>query len=407
MAEFLIEPRIRGFISLTSHPAGCAKNIDLQIERIRSENLPMGQKNGLQNVLVIGSSTGYGLGAALAACFGYGANVLGVCFERKPEGEKPGSAGWYNSARASETAAQDNLIFQTINGDAFSDDIKNQTIESIKKEYGKIDLVIYSLAAPRRNDAQGNVWNSVLKPIDQRYEGKSFDLRKESITDISIEPATADEILGTQKVMGGEDWQEWIELLAEQNLLADGARTVAFSYIGPEITQALYRNGTIGEAKKHLENTAIVLDKVLSQTSNNITGTVGGAWISVNKAVVTQASSAIPVVGLYMSILFRLLNERNENESTCDQGIRLLRDHLAPHSEPRLDEAGRIRLDDFEMADDVQHTIAEIWPMISNNNFADLADWPYFKKEFANLFGFEISGVDYSLPVEVDIPLNS
>jgi len=407
MPKSTVEPKIRGFISLTSHPAGCAENVRSQISQIESKMLSKRTDTTIRNALVIGSSTGYGLGAALTACFGYKANTLGVCFEKSPDNIKTGTAGWYNSASASHEAKNRGLLYKTINGDAFSDEVKQQVVEQLKHEYGLIDTLIYSLAAPRRNNSSGEHWNSVLKPIGQVYSGKSFDLRREEISHIEIEPATDEEINSTIKVMGGEDWQDWVTLLAGEDLLAPNIKTVAFSYIGPDLTKDLYRQGTIGRAKAHLESSADAIHSLINQHSVLQGDGSGGAWISVNKAVVTQASSAIPVVGLYMSILFRILNNRGENESTCEQGIRLFQDYLMLSTPIKTDAARRIRLDNFEMIAEVQEQVASIWGDITNDNLTELADWPYFKNEFARLFGFNINEIDYDKPVEIDIPLNN
>lgn len=407
MPESIVKPKIRGFISLTSHPAGCAENIHSQIKQIESQMLSEHTDRTMRNTLVIGSSTGYGLGAALTACFGYKANTLGVCFEKSPNELKTGTAGWYNSASASHMAKNKGLVYKTINGDAFSDEIKQQVVNQLREEYGPIDTLIYSLAAPRRNNPSGEHWNSVLKPIGQVYSGKSFDLRREEISHIEIEPATDEEINSTIKVMGGEDWENWVSLLDKQNLLAPNFKTVAFSYVGPDLTKALYREGTIGRAKAHLESTANTIHALVNQNPRLRGDGSGGAWISVNKAVVTQASSAIPVVGLYMSILFRIMNNRDDNESTCTQAIRLFHDYLMHPSPIKTDAARRIRLDNFEMLTEVQEQVEAIWGDITNDNLGELADWPYFKNEFGRLFGFNVNEINYEKPVEIDVPLNS
>ena len=407
MPESIVKPKIRGFISLTSHPAGCAENIHSQIKQIESQMLSEHMDKTMRNTLVIGSSTGYGLSAALTACFGYKANTLGVCFEKSPNELKTGTAGWYNSASASHMAKNKGLVYKTINGDAFSDEIKQQVVNQLREEYGPIDTLIYSLAAPRRNNPSGEHWNSVLKPIGQVYSGKSFDLRREQISHIEIEPATDEEINSTIKVMGGEDWENWVSLLDKQNLLAPNFKTVAFSYIGPDLTKALYREGTIGRAKAHLESTANTIHALVNQNPRLRGDGSGGAWISVNKAVVTQASSAIPVVGLYMSILFRIMNNRDDNESTCTQAIRLFHDYLMHPSPIKTDAARRIRLDNFEMLTEVQEQVEAIWGDITNDNLGELADWPYFKNEFGRLFGFNVNEINYEKPVEIDVPLNS
>ncbi|MFW5829636.1 MAG: enoyl-ACP reductase FabV [Planctomycetota bacterium] len=395
MSEQVIAPRIRGFICLTAHPEGCAANVRAQIETIR-QRCP---KEGLQRVLVIGSSTGYGLSSLLTAVFGYGADAVSICFEREPTERKPGSAGWYNLAEAHAQAQASGRRLVTINGDAFSDDVKHKALTAIR-ELGPIDLVVYSLAAPRRSDARtGETWQSVLKPIGGPFTGKTIDLSKDAVTTATFEPASEEEIAATVKVMGGDDWRAWIELLRQQELLAAGCRTVAYSYIGPQVTHAIYRAGTIGRAKDHLEATAQELDAELQRHCR------GHAYVSVNKALVTQASAAIPVVSLYVSILFRVMKEAGVHEDCCDQIVRLFTDHLAPGAEPGLDEAGRIRLDDKEMADAIQEHVADIWERINTDNLSELSDYAGFQQAFRQLFGFDVAGIDYQQPTETDRPL--
>jgi len=394
MSQQVIEPRIRGFISLTSHPEGCAVNVREQVEVVRKAALP----GSLGTVLVIGSSTGYGLASALVSCFGYGAKTLGVCFEKEPEETKPGTAGWYNLAEAHRLARAEGRTFETINGDAFSTEVKQQVVEALRR-LGPADLVIYSLAAPRRKDAAGNVWNSTLKPIGAPYTGKGFDLRGETVTEASIEAATSEEIEHTAKVMGGEDWSDWTELLLAEGLLAPGARTVAYSYIGPELTAEIYRDGTIGRAKEHLEATGHALDARMQSA-------VGGhAWVSVNKAVVTQASAAIPAVPLYLSVLIKLMKERGTHEGPIEQIVRMFRDHTGPGATPKLDDKGRIRLDDLEMQPDIQAEIAGIWEHLTTENFRERSDYAGYQADFHRLFGFDVPGVDYTAPTEVNRPL--
>ncbi|MFA7248442.1 MAG: enoyl-ACP reductase FabV [Dehalococcoidia bacterium] len=396
MSLQVVEPRIRGFISLTSHPEGCAANIREQVEVVRRAGITA----HIGTVLVIGSSTGYGLASALVACFGYGARTLGVCLEKAPEETKTATAGWYNLAEAHRLARAEGRTFETINGDAFSAEVKQQTVDALRR-LGPVDLVIYSLAAPRRRDTHtGEIWNSTLKPIGRRYTGKAFDLRGEAVTSASIDAATRDEIENTVRVMGGEDWSDWIELLLHEQLLAPGARTIAYSYIGPELTAAIYRDGTIGHAKEHLEETGHTLDRVLG-------GAVGGgAWVSVNKAVVTQASAAIPAVPLYLSVLMKLMKERGTHEEAIEQIVRLFRDYAAPGVTPATDAHGRIRLDDREMAPDVQSEVAAIWEQLSTENFRALSDYGGYRLAFHRLFGFDVPGVDYGAPTEVNRSLD-
>jgi enoyl-[acyl-carrier protein] reductase/trans-2-enoyl-CoA reductase (NAD+) len=391
MSKMVVEPRIRGFISLTSHPEGCAANVRRQVDVAKVG----GRGEGLGNVLVVGSSQGYGLSTLLTAVFGYGANLLGVCFEKEPTETKTGTAGWYNLVEAHRLAEVEGRQLSTINGDAFSDAVKRTVVRELKERFGPLELLVYSLAAPRRVDAEGVVWNSTLKPLGERYTGKAFDLRHHKVIDAALEPASAEEVASTVKVMGGEDWRDWIELLREEGLLAAGFRTVAYSYIGPEVSAAIYRRGTIGRAKEHLEATGIELNRELSTDG-------GGAWVSINKGVVTQASSAIPAVPLYISAVFKVMKEREIHEGTIEQIVRLFHDHLAPGKTPRTDDEHRIRLDDLEMLPEVQAAVAERWDSIDDDTLYELTDYAGFRRDFEQLFGFEVDGVDYSAATEVN-----
>jgi enoyl-[acyl-carrier protein] reductase/trans-2-enoyl-CoA reductase (NAD+) len=394
MSEQVVEPRMRGFISLTAHPEGCALNVRRDVELVQSRT-PEGAEDSIGNALVIGSSSGYGLGALLTLCFGYGAKTLGVCFEKESTETKTGSGGWYNLVEAHRLAREQGRTMETVNGDAFSPEVKEQVVEAIRERFGKLDSIVYSLAAPRRSDPDGTTWNSVLKPIGEPYRDKGFDLRHDEVTEMEIEPASDEEIEATVKVMGGEDWAAWIDVLREADLLAEGCRTVAFSWIGPPLTQQIYRSGTIGRAKEHLERTAHELDAALQDS-------VGGhAWVSVNKGVVTQASSAIPVIPIYVSALFRVLSDLGEDETTTEQIVRLYADHLRPGVEPALDDGRRIRVDDREMRDDVQARIRELWDRVTTENLRELVDYDRYQREFQRLFGFSVEGVDYSAPTEV------
>lgn len=395
MSLQVVQPRIRGFISLTAHPDGCAANVREQIEVIERAHL----EGTLGTVLVIGSTTGYGLASALVGCFGYGAKTLGVGFEKAPEGDKTGTAGWYNAAEASRLASERGLTYRTINGDAFAEETKREVVDALRA-MGPADLVVYSLAAPRRRGPDGTIWNSTLKPIGQPYHGKAFDLRSETVTEASIEAATPEEIEGTIKVMGGEDWLDWMRLLSSEGLLAEGARAVAYSYIGPEVSAPIYRRGTIGKAKEHLEQSAAEVDALMRKHG-------GAGWVSVNKSVVTQASSAIPAVPLYMSVAFKVMKDQGVHEGVIEQIVRLFKDQIGPGREPTTDEAGRIRLDDREMAEPVQTVVAEAWGRISTETMAELADWDGYKQDFQRLFGFGVDGIDYDQPTEVDRPLNA
>ena len=391
MSEMVVEPRIRGFISLTSHPEGCAANVRRQVEIARAG----GPGEGVGSVLVVGSSQGYGLSSLLTAVFGYGAKALGVCFEKEPTETKTGTAGWYNLVEAHRLAEAEGREFSTINGDAFSDAVKRTVVRELKERFGPLELLVYSLAAPRRVDREGVVWNSALKPLGEPYTGKAFDLRHHTVIDAALEPASDEEVASTVKVMGGEDWEDWISLLREEGLLAPGFRTVAYSYIGPEVSAAIYRRGTIGKAKEHLEATGIELNAELSADG-------GGAWVSINKGVVTQASSAIPAVPLYIGAVFKVMKDRELHEGTIEQIVRLFRDHLAPGKTPTTDDEHRIRLDDLEMLPEVQAAVAERWDSINDETLYELTDYAGFRKDFEQLFGFEVDGVDYSAPTEVN-----
>jgi enoyl-[acyl-carrier protein] reductase/trans-2-enoyl-CoA reductase (NAD+) len=350
--------------------------------------------------VVIGGSTGYGLASRIATAWGFGAKTLGVFLERAPERGRTGSAGHYNTVACLELARAEGLFAASLNADAFSDDAKRTAGEIMRREMGKVDLVVYSLASPKRtNPRTGKTYSSVLKPIGAPFSSRTIDLDSELVTDVTIAPASEEEVADTVAVMGGEDWGLWISALLSEGLLAEGARTVAYSYIGPELTWPVYRDGTIGAAKKHLEATAKHLGTLLR-------GKIGGdARVAVNKAIVTQASAAIPVVPLYMSILRRVMSEEGVEEGAIEQMARLFFTHLAEGRAPVTDDAGRIRMDDWEMRTNVQAAAGQIWPMVTTENLATLTDFAGFKSEFRNLFGFEVPGVDYSQPVEIDLPI--
>jgi len=396
MAREVIQPRIRGFICTNAHPDGCRANVQRQIAVTNSlGTLPL-----QPNVLVIGASTGYGLAARIACAFGFGARTCGVFYERPPDGSRTASAGYYNAAAFHAAARGMGLYAKSLNGDAFSDAVKTATLETVARDLGKVDLLIYSLASPRRTHPRtGVTHNSVLKPIGSAYTSKSIDLNSGEVVEVTLPPATETEIADTIAVMGGEDWEMWIRALEEADLLAEGARTVAFSYIGPELTHPIYRHGTIGKAKEHLEQTANVLDKRLRERVG------GGAYVSVNKAVVTQASAAIPVVPLYLSILYPVMRANGTHEDPIHQMNRLLRDHLNPRSTPTVDEERRIRLDDRELRPDVQAEVRRRWEAVNTSNLSELADFPGFQREFRRLFGFDVDMVDYHQPTETNVPL--
>ncbi len=391
MSQEVVTPRIRGFIATNAHPDGCAANVRQQIE-VAESDLPGA---GLDNVLVVGSSTGYGLASAISACFGYHAKTLGVCFERPSTEDRGASAGWYNLAEAHRAAAEQGRTLETINGDAFSADVKAQTLDALRSRFGKVDVLIYSLAAPRREDPDGEVWNSVLKPIGAPHTSKTVDLRNATVEEQTFDPADDDEIEATRRVMGGDDWADWVEALQDADLLADGFRTVAYSYIGPAVTRQLYRSGTIGRAKEHLEATGNDLSAGLAERHD------GGAWVSVNKAVVTQASVAIPGLPLYISILFKVMKERGLHEGTIEQIVRLYRDHIASDAAPVTDSGDRIRLDDLEMTPEVQAIVDVVWNEVTTERVDELLDYDAYQRDFRQLFGFDVDGIDYDAPTEV------
>lgn len=390
----IIEPKVRGFICTTAHPAGCAQNVKNQIEYVKGK----GTFQGPKKVLVLGASTGYGLSSRIAAAFGSRAATIGVGFEKPASGNRTASAGWYNTAAFEQEAAKEGLYAKTIIGDAFSQEIKEQVIELIRKDLGKVDFVVYSIAAPRRTAPDGKTYTSVLKPIGKPYSDKTIDLKNCSVVPVTAQPAEQQEIGDTVKVMGGEDWMLWMDALAQADVLEENVKTVAYSYIGPEVTYPLYRLGTIGKAKEDLEASAKKITKALASKH-------GSAFVSVNKALVTQASAAIPVVPLYITLLFKLMKELGLHEDCIAQMDRLFREKLFIAS-PILDEEGRLRVDDWELKPEVQNEIEKRWPAVCSENLEELADVQGYWKDFYNLFGFEVDGVDYSQDIspEVSIP---
>ena len=382
----IIEPRMRGFICTTSHPEGCAQNVINQIEYVKSK----GTIEGAKKVLVIGASTGFGLSSRITSAFGSNAATIGVFFEKPPVEGKPASPGWYNSAAFENEAHKAGLYAKSINGDAFSDDIKKQTMNLIKADLGQVDLIIYSLASPvRLHPKTGILHRSVLKPIGEKFSNKTVDFHTGKVSEVSIEPCSEEDIENTIAVMGGEDWAMWIDALKEADLLAPEVKTVAYSYIGPSVTEAVYRKGTIGRAKDHLEATAFTISDSLKSIN-------GQAFVSVNKALVTQASSAIPVIPLYISLLYKTMKENGTHEGTIEQMVRLFSEKLYNGSEVPVDEKGLIRIDDLEMSEDVQAKVAELWKMAETDNLEKIGDLKGYRKDFYNLFGFDFEGVDYS-----------
>jgi enoyl-[acyl-carrier protein] reductase/trans-2-enoyl-CoA reductase (NAD+) len=393
----IIKPRIRGFICVTTHPTGCAQNVREQVEYVKKKGAV---SQGPKKVLVIGASTGYGLASRITAAFACQAATIGVFFERPPEGDKPATAGWYNTAEFEKLAGAQGLYARSINGDAFSDEIRKVTIDLIKRDLQQVDLVIYSLASPKRkHPTNGQVYDSCLKPIGQPFKAKTLNTDKEMVTDVEIQPATAEDIANTTAVMGGEDWQLWTEALLSAGVLAKGARTIAYSYIGPEVTWAVYRNGTIGKAKEDLENRAAELTKKLA-------GIGGSAAVSVNKAVVTQASSAIPVVPLYISLLFKIMKQKGTHEGCIEQMYRMFANQLYNGHTPKTDDHGRIRMDDWEMDDQTQKAVMELWPKVTTENLKEISDYTTYKAEFLKLFGFGLPGIDYEADVNPMVNIN-
>ncbi|WP_375240997.1 enoyl-ACP reductase FabV [Polaribacter sp.] len=391
----IIEPRTRGFICLTSHPTGCEQNVINQIEYIKSK----GKIDGAKKVLVIGASTGFGLASRITSAFGSDAATIGVFFDKPATEGRPGSPGYYNTAAIEKHAHQAGLYAKSINGDAFSNEIKEEVVNLIKEDLGQVDLVIYSLASPvRKHPNTGKRFKSVLKPIGEVFTNKTVDFHTGKVSEISINPAEGEDVENTVTVMGGEDWKMWMDALSKENLLAEGATTVAYSYIGPEVTKPVYRNGTIGAAKDHLEATAFTIAEDLKAINGN-------AYVSVNKALVTQASSAIPVIPLYISLLFKIMKENGTHEGCIEQIQRLYSERLFG-GDLDLDEKGRIRIDDLEMKEEVQAAIAELWKDATSENLAEIGDLKGYSDEFFNLFGFKVDGVDYDVDVNemVQIP---
>ncbi|MCB0650278.1 MAG: trans-2-enoyl-CoA reductase family protein [Saprospiraceae bacterium] len=391
----IIEPKTRGFICITAHPKGCEQNVLNQIEYIKSKKaIKSGKK-----VLVIGASTGFGLASRITSAFVSNAATIGVFFEKPPMEGKTASAGWYNTAAFENEAHKAGLYAKSINGDAFSNEVKAQTMKLIKEDLGQVDLVIYSLASPvRTHPNSGMRYKSTLKPIGKSFTDKTVDFHTGEVKAITIEPCTGEDIENTVAVMGGEDWEMWINALKQENLLSSGFKTVAFSYIGPELTEAVYRKGTIGKAKDHLEKTAFSISDALKDIN-------GKAYISVNKALVTQSSSAIPVIPLYISLLYKVMKAKGLQEGCIEQIYRLFNDRLYLESVP-TDEAGRIRLDDWEMRPDVQEKVSELWAQASTETLPEIGDLEGYKTEFFNLFGFHFDGIDYEKDADemVDIP---
>ena len=391
----IIKPRVRGFLCITTHPEGCRENVSRQIRHVQSGGMIDG---GPKRVLVLGASTGYGLASRITSAFGAGASTLGIFFEKPGTERKPGTAGWYNAAAFHSAADEAGLYAKSVNGDAFSDDVKARVIDLIKEDLGAIDLVVYSLAAPRRTHPKtGVVHTSTLKPIGADTVQKGVNTDKEEIQEYHLEAANQDEIDNTVAVMGGEDWQMWIEALDEAGVLAEGAKTTAYTYIGEKITWDIYWHGTIGAAKKDLDKRVVDIRERLAAHG-------GDARVSVLKAVVTQASAAIPAMPIYLAILFKVMKARGEHEGCIEQVNRLFRDSLyGTAAGPDAD--GRLRADNLELNPEVQAEVAEIWEQINTDNLKTLSDFDGYRQEFLQLFGFEVDGVNYDADVNPEVPI--
>jgi putative reductase oter_3891 len=391
----VVVPKVKGFLCVTAHPEGCAANIREQIDYVKSRGAI---KNGCKSALIIGSSTGYGLASRIVSAFGCGASTVGVFFERPAdaERERPASAGWYNTAEFTKQAQAAGLYAANINGDAFSDEIKKQAVEAIKNSpLGKVDLIVYSLASPRRTDPKtGEVYKSVLKTVGEEREDKSLDTDSGAVVNVKVPAANEREVFETVKTMGGEDWELWLKALDEAGVIAEGCTSVAYSYIGPKLTYPIYRSGTIGAAKADLEKTAERIDALLKLHR-------GKAFVSINKALVTQASSAIPVVPLYVSILYKVMKEKGIHEDCIRQIERLFSENLYNDNFLDFDDEGRVRIDNLELRDDVQQAVFDIWPKVTTENLHELTDFDGYKSEFMKLFGFGRPDIDYSKDVDI------
>ena len=395
MAVQIVKPRIRGFICTNAHPVGCQTNVQNQIGEIQ-QGIP--HKETGMNALVVGASTGYGLASRIALTYAYGAKTLGLLYERPPDNRRTATAGYYNTAAFHQQAAADGFFAESLNGDAFSNEMKAEAMNRLKADFGKVDILVYSIAAPRRiHPNTGASHESVLKPIGEPYTGKTIDLNRDVIAPVTIAPANEQEITDTIAVMGGEDLEMWVSALADAELLASEVTVVAYTYIGSSLTWSIYRDGTIGRAKDDLKARVDTLNERLANQLG------GSAYISVNKAVVTQASAAIPVVPLYISILYDIMNATGINEAPIGQMKRLFSEHLGPGLEPRLDAERYIRLDDRELQSEVTDAVTERWKHINTDNFHELSDYAGFRRRFRNLFGFEVEGVDYDEAIETEL----
>lgn len=386
----VVEPKVKGFICTTAHPTGCEKNVSEQIDYVKKQ----GKISGAKKVLVIGASTGYGLASRITAAFGMGAATIGVLFDKEASGKRTATPGFYNTSAFDKAAVREGLYAKSVNGDAFSVEIKRQVIQMIKEDLGKVDMVVYSLASPRRTTADGTTYVSSLKTVGEPFTQKNWNLRDDTIAEATIPSATEEEIAATVKVMGGEDWIDWMDALAEADAIEEDAVTVAYSYIGPKLTYPIYHEGTIGRAKQHLTESASMITGKLE--------TLGiRAYVSVNKALVTQASSAIPVVPLYLSLLYKVMKEKGIHEGCIEQMYRLYQDKVFGAGGITVESDGMIHVDDWEMREDVQTEVMQLWEQIDSSNLLNLADTEGYWEDFYRMFGFRVDGVDYSLDVEV------
>lgn len=389
----IIEPKIKSSILLTAHPEGCKELVKQQIEYVKKEKA----YNGSKKALIIGSSSGYGLATRISLAFGGSkTDTIGVAFESGPKGKRAGTAGWFNTLAFNEVANQEGIHYKNFMGDAFSKEMKEDVIKYIKEEFGQVDLVIYSLASGRRTDpTDGITYISALRSTTGGVTGPTVNLDDDSIFTQTMENATEEELKSTVKVMGGEDWNMWIRDLAEAGCLTEGAKTFAYSYIGPKLTDGIYKGGTIGAAKRHLEQTATDLNSYLKEKLN------GEAYTAVNKALVTKASAYIPIFPLYACALFKVMKAKGIHEGCIEQTHRLFADMIYGNA-PVIDEDGRFRPDNWEMREDVQAECEEIWAKLTPENFKELSDYEGFKHDFFQLGGFEVEGVDYTLDVDID-----
>ncbi|MEY3583358.1 MAG: hypothetical protein RJA48_441 [Verrucomicrobiota bacterium] len=399
MSLQVLKPRVRGFICITSHPEGCAAHVREQIAHVKSRPA---LKGGPKSVLVIGASTGYGLSSRIAAAFGSGAATLGIFFERNGEGDKAGSPGWYNTTGFHAEAKKAGLTAISLNGDAFSAELKAQVIEAIKSKMpgGKVDLIVYSLASPRRTAPDGVTYKSTLKPTGAPFHAKNLDTDRKVVNDVTLDTANAEEIAHTVKVMGGEDWELWMNALDGAGVIKEGCQTVAYSYIGPQVTWPIYKDGTIGKAKEDLERASRKIDDLMKLHR-------GRAFVSVNKAVVTQASSAIPVVPLYVSLLFKIMKAKGNHEGCIEQIQRLFEKQMYNDNALDFDDNGRVRIDDLEMLPDIQKAVFDIWPLVTTETFDQYGDFAGYQSDFLKNFGFGLTGVDYDASTEVERPIEN